>query len=80
MPGATDTDFFRRADLLDTPLGQGPKDDPADVARDGVEALMAGKPHVVAGSLKNKVIAEAATHLPDTVTTKATARQTKPQE
>lgn len=80
MPGPTDTEFFRRADMLDTPIGQGPKDDPDDVAREGVEALLVGKPHVVAGSVKNKLMAEAATHLPDRVVTKAMGRQTKPQD
>jgi len=80
MPGPTDTEFFRRADLLDTPLGQGPKDDPDDVARDGLDALFAGKPHVVAGSLKNRAMAELATHLPDRLTTKAFAAQTKKKD
>ncbi|WKN49680.1 SDR family oxidoreductase [Nocardioides sp. Arc9.136] len=80
MPGPTDTEFFRRAGLLDTPLGQGPKDDPDDVARDGLDALFAGKPHVVAGSLKNRAMAELATHLPDRVTTKAFATQTKKKD
>lgn len=80
MPGPTDTDFFRRADMLDTPIGQGRKDDPDDVARDGFAAMMAGKPHVVAGSLKNRVMAEAATHLPDRIGTKAMAAQTKPRK
>jgi uncharacterized protein len=36
MPGATETDFFERADMLDTKVGQGKKDDPADVARVGL--------------------------------------------
>ncbi len=80
MPGPTDTEFFRRADLLDTPLGQGPKDDPDDVARDGLDALFAGKPHVVAGSMKNRAMAEIATHLPDRLTTKAFAAQTKKKD
>lgn len=79
MPGPTDTDFFRRADMLDTAIGQGPKDDPADVAHDAYDALMAGKPHVVAGSLKNRVLAEAATHLPDRIGSKAMAAQTRPR-
>ena len=35
MPGATETDFFERADMLDTKVGQDKKDDPADVARWG---------------------------------------------
>ena len=41
MPGATETDFFERADLLDTKVGQAKKDDPADVARVGFEACVA---------------------------------------
>jgi short-subunit dehydrogenase len=55
QPGATDTNFFHRADMEDTKVGAGKKDDPEDVARQGFEALMAGKDHVVAGSMKNKV-------------------------
>src|SRR3954447_5739989 len=55
MPGPTDTEFFDRAELGDTPIGEGPKDDPAEVAREGYEALMGGKEKVVAGSLKNKL-------------------------
>ena len=47
MPGPTETEFFERADMTDTPVGAGPQDDPADVARDGFEALMAGKERVV---------------------------------
>ncbi|MCR6033288.1 SDR family NAD(P)-dependent oxidoreductase [Nocardioides sp. zg-579] len=80
MPGPTDTEFFRRADLLDTALGQGPKDDPDEVARDGLDALFAGKPHVVAGSFKNRALAELATHLPDRLTTKAMAAQTRKKD
>ena len=34
MPGPTDTEFFERADMLDTKVGTGDKDDPADVARE----------------------------------------------
>jgi hypothetical protein len=37
MPGATETDFFERADLLDTKLGTAKKDDPAMVARKGFD-------------------------------------------
>jgi short-subunit dehydrogenase len=54
MPGPTDTDFFERADMLDTKVGQGKKSDPADVARIGFEAMMKGEGDVVAG-LKNKL-------------------------
>ena len=43
MPGATETDFFDRADMLDTKVGAGKKDDPADVAKAGFEAMMNGE-------------------------------------
>ena len=49
MPGATETDFFERADMLDTRVGQGSKDDPAEVARVGFEAMMRGDGDVVSG-------------------------------
>jgi short-subunit dehydrogenase len=54
MPGATETDFFERADMLDTKVGQGTKDDPADVARVGFDAMMRGDGDVVSG-WKNKL-------------------------
>jgi short-subunit dehydrogenase len=54
MPGATETDFFERADMLDTRVGQGVKDDPADVARLGFDAMMRGDGDVVSG-WKNKL-------------------------
>jgi len=65
MPGPTDTRFFERADMTDTKLGAGPKDPADDVAREAVDALLAGKDHVVAGSVRNKVQAVAGRLLPD---------------
>ena len=50
MPGATETDFFERADMQDdTKVGTQKKDDPAKVAKDGFDAMMAGKGDVVSG-------------------------------
>jgi len=49
MPGATETEFFERADMLDTKVGQGEKDDPADVAKTGFDAMMRGDGDVVSG-------------------------------
>ncbi|HZD90218.1 MAG TPA: SDR family NAD(P)-dependent oxidoreductase [Pseudolabrys sp.] len=49
MPGATDTEFFERADMLDTKIGQSKKDDPADVAETGFKAMMNGDGDVVSG-------------------------------
>ena len=49
MPGATETEFFDRADMLDTKIGQSKKDDPAMVARQGFAAMMKGEGDVVTG-------------------------------
>jgi short-subunit dehydrogenase len=49
MPGATETDFFERADMLDTKVGTDKKDDPAMVARQGFDAMMKGQGDVVTG-------------------------------
>jgi len=65
MPGPTDTNFFERADMLDTKVGASEKDDPAVVAKQGFEALMKGKEKVVAGSVKTKVQGAASKVMPD---------------
>jgi short-subunit dehydrogenase len=78
MPGPTDTDFFRRADMEDTKVGSGPKDDPDEVAEDGLDALFAGKDSVVAGSFRNRVQAEAGTHLPDKIAGALMGRMARP--
>ncbi|KAB8144985.1 SDR family NAD(P)-dependent oxidoreductase [Chloroflexia bacterium SDU3-3] len=67
QPGPTDTNFFSRAEMDDTRAATGHKDDPADVARQGFEALMAGKDHVIAGSLKTKAMGAVSRVLPETV-------------
>ena len=66
MPGATDTEFFERAGMMDTKVGTAKKDDPADVAKVGFEAMMAGDADVVAG-FKNKVQATMANVMPATL-------------
>ena len=65
MPGPTDTEFFERADMLDTKVGSGDKDDPADVARDGFNALMNGDERVVSASLSTKLQGHGSRFLPD---------------
>jgi uncharacterized protein len=78
MPGPTDTEFFDRAGMTDTKLGASSKDDPAQVAKEGFEALMRGKDHVVAGSLKNKLMAGAAKILPEAIKARAHRRMSEP--
>jgi uncharacterized protein len=79
MPGATETNFFRRAGMLDTKVGAAEKDSAADVARDGYEALMAGEDKVIAGSFKNKIEGGfGARFLPETVTASIHRKMAEP--
>ena len=55
MPGPTETNWFDRAEVDESKLGRMKRDDPAQVAREGFQALMAGKNYVVAGSFVNKL-------------------------
>ena len=78
MPGPTDTEFFERADMEDTRVARGPKDDPAEVAKDGFEALMAGKDKVVAGSKRNAIQAKTAPIMPDPMKAAVHSKLTEP--
>jgi short-subunit dehydrogenase len=77
MPGATDTEFFARADMEDTRVGTGKKDDPADVAKVGFEAMMKGEGDVVSG-FKNKVMSAMATVTPAGVLAEQHRRMAEP--
>ena len=76
-PGATETEFFRRADMLDTKVGQQTKDDAADVAETGWKALHDGKRSVVHG-LMNKATVLAAGVTPESVTASRHRSQAEP--
>src|SRR5215213_6005609 len=80
MPGPTETEFFERADMLDTPVGQSKKDDAAQVAKQGFEALMKGEDKLVAGSLKTKAQGLANKVLPDSLKAKAHRQMAEPSE
>lgn len=67
LPGPTDTNFFGRAGMLDSIMGQMPKDSPADVARQGFEALMRGDRQQVGGSVFAKAMGVINRVLPDEV-------------
>lgn len=78
MPGPTDTRFFERADMLDTSVGAGAKDDPADVAHDGFEALMAGQERVVSHRAGTRLQAAASRLMPDRMKAALHRRQAEP--
>jgi uncharacterized protein len=77
MPGATDTKFFERADMMDTSVGVSKKDDPADVAKTGFDAMMRGDGDVVSG-FKNKVQAAVMNVMPAGVLAKQHRKQAEP--
>lgn len=77
MPGATETEFFERADMLDTKVGSMEKDDAGKVARDGWDAMMAGKGHVVSG-IKNKLQVAASGVVPASVLAEQHRKQAEP--
>lgn len=79
MPGPTDTEFFRRANMLDTPVGKDDsKEDPAKTAANGWKAMMDGSAHVVSGTM-NKLQAALSHLTPDTVLAKQHAKMAKPE-
>ncbi len=76
-PGATETEFFARADMEDTALGQVKKADPADVAKTGWEAMLKGKPSIVHGAI-NQAQVLGASVLPEAVTAQAHRKLAEP--
>jgi uncharacterized protein len=65
LPGATDTDFFNKAEMQDSKIvKEGELGDPVKVAKDGYEALMSGKDMVVSG-FKNKMTVAMSNIMPD---------------
>ena len=77
MPGATDTEFFERAGMLDTAVGQGKKDSAAEVAKIGFEAMLKGEGDVVSG-WKNKVQVAVANVTPASVLAEMHRKQAEP--
>jgi len=77
MPGATDTEFFERAGLLDTAVGQGKKDSAAEVAKIGFEAMLKGEGDVVSG-WKNKLQVAVANVTPASVLAEMHRKQAEP--
>jgi short-subunit dehydrogenase len=77
MPGPTDTDFFERAEMEDTPVAKSSKDDPADVAEQGFAAMMKGEADVVTG-WRNKVQTTVANVLPSELLAKMHRKKAEP--
>lgn len=79
LPGVTDTDFFNKADMTDSKAVQDKSAmaNPADVAKDGYDALMSGKDKVISG-LKNKIQTGMSNLMPDSTVAHQLYEQQKP--
>lgn len=77
MPGPTDTPIWERGDMEGTAIADMATGDPVEVARAGIDALLAGDDHVVPGLL-NKASVAASNVLPDTAIARSQANVTKP--
>ena len=65
----TETNFFARAEMMDTKAGTTDKDDPAVVGKAGFEAMMAGTDKVTP-TVTNRIMGAVADLLPDTAAAK----------
>jgi short-subunit dehydrogenase len=77
MPGATETEFFRRAGMTDTKVGTEKKDDAGEVAKAGFDAMMSGESDVVTG-MKNKLQTTIANVTPNEVLAKQHRKMAEP--
>jgi short-subunit dehydrogenase len=82
QPGPTNTDFFHRAGMDHTKVGSEGKytNDPAEVAKQGFEALMANKDHVFSQSVKTKLEGAMSKVVPDSVSAEMHRKQAEPKE
>ena len=78
LPGATDTDFFNKADMQQSKLVvKGSMSTPEDVAKDGYKALMEGDDKIVSG-LKNKMQVAMSNVMPDEALASQMHKQQEP--
>ncbi|MDB5284903.1 MAG: oxidoreductase [Bacteroidota bacterium] len=79
LPGVTDTDFFNKADMLDSKAVQDKSKmaSPADVAKDGYDALMSGKDMVISGTM-NKMQVGISGITPDSTVADETKKRQEP--
>jgi len=78
QPGATDTDFFHKADMEDSKILDTKLSDPAQVAKDGYEALMSGDDKIISG-LKNKVMVGMSNVMPERMVAEQMNTMQKPK-
>jgi short-subunit dehydrogenase len=79
-PGVTDTDFFNKANQEDARMvKEGTMADPAKVAQDGFDAMMAGKDKIISGMM-NKAMVAASNVEPDTMVAASMHKMMEPSK
>lgn len=79
QPGATDTDFFNKADMQESKILESGLQDPAKVARDGYQALMSGDDKVISG-FKNKALVGLSNVMPEATVANQMNKMQEPKE
>ncbi|HET7896132.1 MAG TPA: SDR family oxidoreductase [Flavisolibacter sp.] len=79
QPGATDTDFFNKADMQNSKIMDTKLSDPAQVAKDGYEALMSGDDKIVSG-MKNKVMVGMSNVMPESTVADQMNKMQQPRD
>lgn len=79
QPGATDTDFFNKADMQESKILDTKLSDPVKVAKDGYEALMKGDDKIVSG-FKNKAMVASSNIMPDTAVAAQMDKMQQPRD
>lgn len=79
QPGATETDFFNKADMQESKILDTKLSDPASVAKDGYEALMKGDDKIVSG-LKNKAMVAMSNVMPETTVAAQMGKMQEPRK
>jgi len=81
LPGATDTDFFNKADMQQSKVVKdGKLEEAKTVAKEGYDALMRGDQMVVSGGLKNKMKIAMSNVLSDKAAAKKMHKESAPAE
>jgi short-subunit dehydrogenase len=79
QPGATDTDFFNKAEMHESKIMDTKLSDPAKVAKDGYEALMSGDDKIISG-FKNKVMVGSSNIMPETAVAAQMDKMQQPRD
>jgi short-subunit dehydrogenase len=81
LPGATDTDFFNKADMQQSKMVKdGKLEEAKAVAKEGYDALMRGDQMIVSGGLKNKMKIAMSNVLSDKAAAKKMHKEQAPAE